>query len=204
MYKKTQKFDMYKYYLTIVFLLSVIISIFFGILVGQRNAYNSFSPSQINIKNEKGSSTNILSIVKKSAIWGLGKDVVSEGDAQYYIDSNILNMHLVLSSARKSIQLTETKIDIPKKVTIFASYEDDKGDDYVYDEIGKVELIEGVGGYNLDFYTQITIKDKLPKQIIIKATDTSEDQNIYLYNDNSVPTKVNGKPMPFYIIKIIN
>jgi hypothetical protein len=197
MYKKSQ-FNTSKIRMAVLIIVVVNMTLGLGILIGQRNNYNNNTIGTLVTKTETGLVKNILSDIKEKTIQGLGPKAVDVGKIKYVQDNNIINYELIISANYTQIIYGEDKKNIPTKLNIETMTTNLDATDAIYEKIGELELKKVGNNLSVKFYGSFEVKSLQVKQIVLKASNKEEAQNIYLYNDKELPDKVNKTPMPYF------
>jgi hypothetical protein len=201
-----------KPFINAFFLLVAISMVFvFGILIGQRNLYNQTTKTNLVIKNENGSAQNLFSEIQNLTIWGLDEKPVSVGSFSYYTRDKVVYFKMDIASNYYILSgAGGQKKNIPLEYDLYTNSVvlDQKGVDSIKDvKIGGLDLKKVGNGLAIVYYGQYNqeLGDKgeplQVKQIVLKVKDKVQDQNMYLYNDKTLPESLNGTNMPYFWIK---
>jgi hypothetical protein len=186
----------------IIVLLIIIINmtLALGILIGQRNLFNTSFAGSLSQKTESGLTKNILSELNEKTIFALGKEPVEAGVFRYIKWNNKIEYSLNIQSPINELIFGKEKKAFPTKYSIESiTYNQDQSD-VVYTKIGELEMEKNGKGAKAVFYGEITENTLQIKQLVLKALDNNENQNFYLYSDKNLPEKLLNRPMPYFWI----
>jgi hypothetical protein len=184
----------------IIVLLIIVINmtLALGILIGQRNLFNTSFAGSLSQKTESGLTKNILSELNERTIFTLGKEPVESGVFRYIKWNNKIEYSLNIQSPINELIFGKEKKAFPTKYSIESIAYNQEQSDVIYTKIGELEMEKSGKGTKAVFYGEITENTLQIKQLVLKAIDNNENQNFYLYSDKNLPEKLLNKPMPYF------
>jgi hypothetical protein len=195
---RKSKFDTQKLKLAFLVLMVVNMAFALGILIGQRNSYNTTFAGTIETKTETGLAKNTLSEIVEKPIMGLKDKPTQVGSIKYVNKDGKFEYELSINSNFNNLTFGEKKKDIPTSLSIESmSYTPDVTN-VVYTKVGTIDLKKNGNQMTAKFYGTFEFKSLQVKQIVLKANNQEDTQNIYLYNDTEIPEKLNNTPMPYF------
>jgi hypothetical protein len=200
MYKKS----IYTNKLKLIFLVIVgaNMALALGILIGQRNFYNTSYAGKLETKTESGVSKNIFSDIKEKTVYGLQEKPVEVGVLKYVINNKNLDFQLSINANYTKLKFAKESKDIPLKLSLESMSNNYDESDVVYNKIGEVELKPNGSNLELNFYGAIGVDTLQIKQFVLKPINKEDQQSFYLYNEKSLPEKINNSPMPYFWVSL--
>lgn len=184
--------------ITVLIVVIINMTLALGILIGQRNFFNSSFAGTLTQKTETGLTKNILSELSEKPILGLSNEPVEVGVLKFIKWNNKIDYSLQFQTQYRELVFGKEKKPIPTKYIIESMVYNQDQSDVIYSKIGELELEKSGKGYKGNFYGEITENALQIKQIVLKAVDSNENQNFYLYQDKNIPEKLNNTPMPYF------
>jgi hypothetical protein len=200
MYKKS----IYTNKLKLIFLVIVgaNMALALGILIGQRNFYNTSYAGKLETKTESGVSKNIFSDIKEKTVYGLQETPVEVGILKYVINNKNLDFQLSINANYTKLKFAKESKIIPLKLSLESMSNNYDESDVVYNKIGEVELRPNGSNLELNFYGAIGVDTLQIKQFVLKPINNEDQQSFYLYNEKSLPEKINNSPMPYFWVSL--
>ena len=200
MYKKS--FDSNKIKLITLIIIGASMLLALGILIGQRNSYNTSFAGNLETKTENGVSKNIFSDIKEKIVYGLQNEQVEVGILKYAINNKNLDFQLTISAPYQKLKFDKESKDIPLKLSLESLTNNYDETDVIYNKIGEVELKPNGNKLELNFFGTIGVNTLQIKQFVLKPINKEDQQSFYLYNEKSLPEKVNNTPMPYFWVSL--
>ncbi|MGL4757799.1 MAG: hypothetical protein ACRCXZ_00545 [Patescibacteria group bacterium] len=187
--------------LALLLVISFSMTLALGILIGQRNTYNSSFPGTLEVKSYNGESKNVFSEIKTSTIYELSSEPMNVGTFQYMIWDGKMDFNIKIETQSTDLKFQKEKISIPSKFNVEVMYYNEDQTDVFYEKLGEIEFKksnENASILQANFSSSLTKNPLQVKQLVLKVQELELQQNFYQYNDKNIPEKLNGKPMPFY------
>jgi hypothetical protein len=197
MYRKNNSINN-KTKITVLIIVIINMTLALGVLIGQRNLFNTSYAGTLSQKTETGLTKNILSELNERTIYTLGKEPIDAGIFRFIKWNNKIDYSLNLQSPINELVFGKEKKLIPLKFSIEAMTYNQDQSDVVYTKVGEIDLEKNGKGLKTIFYGEITENTLQIKQLVLKALDNNENQNFYLYSDKNLPEKLQNKPMPYF------
>jgi hypothetical protein len=200
MYKKS----IYTNKLKLIFLVIVgaNMALALGILIGQRNFYNISYAGKLETKTESGVTKNVFSDIKEKTVYGLQEKPVEVGILKYVINNKNLDFQLSINASYTKLKFAKESKIIPLKLSLESMSNNYDESDVVYNKIGEVELRPNGSNLELNFYGAIGVDTLQIKQFVLKPINNEDKQSFYLYNEKSLPEKINNSPMPYFWVSL--
>lgn len=188
--------------LVILIFVIVNMTLALGILIGQRNIFNSSYSGTLNVKNESGLKFNILSDLKERPLMGLGQEALEVGSLKYLVQGEKIEFKFELKTNYKNLSFQKEKKELPKNYSIETLIYGGDQIEAKYEKIGTILLDSNEEGLKGSFAGTIDNNALQVKQIVLKNIDKEQGQDYYLYNDKSVPETLNNQPMPYFWVNL--
>ncbi len=183
---------------TVLIVVIINMTLALGILIGQRNFFNSSYAGTLTQKTESGLTKNLLSELAEKPIYTLGVEPTEVGTFKYIKWNNKIDFSISIFTKSQSLTLNKDTLPLPTKYSIQTlTYNQDQSE-VLYNNIGELEFEKSGKGLKGSFYGEISENALQIKQVVLKALDNNENQNFYLYSDKNIPEKLNNTPMPYF------
>jgi hypothetical protein len=200
MYKKSINTNKLK--LIILVIIGANMALALGILIGQRNFYNVSYAGKLEAKTESGVSKNLFSDIKEKTVYGLQEKPVEVGVLKYVVNNKSLDFQLSINAGYTKLNFAKETKDIPLKLSLESMSNNYDESDVIYNKIGEVELKPNGSNLELNFYGTIGVDTLQIKQFVLKPINKEDQQSFYLYNEKSLPEKINNSPMPYFWVSL--
>jgi hypothetical protein len=200
MYKKSINSNKIK--LIILVIVGANMALALGILIGQRNNYNTSFAGKLETKTESGVSKNIFSDIKEKTVYGLQEKPVEVGVLKYVVNNKNLDFQLSINAPYLKLKFAKESKDVPLKLSLESLTNNYDETDVIYNKIGEVELKPNGNNLELTFYGTIGVETLQIKQFVLKPINKEDQQSFYLYNEKSLPEKINNSPMPYFWVSL--
>jgi hypothetical protein len=176
---------------------------YLGFLYGHRQYFNQ-QPDDVEVIASNQAQRNSLSDIQVKDIWGAVKNKKSSGFGELYFKSSKDKTELLVRLRNVPLKVTgnNTDLQLPATLKIETAALTDDGLNYIYEQIGTINLDEPQDGKRdgefstiLDY--SIFEVDRKIDRIIFRA-ENEEIQNVFLDEDPNLPAQVRREPAPFF------